>query len=89
MLCGVCVGLYRPAESAHTPAPLLRPIVSVSFRSRMGAWADMCRGRGWDCVLYCIWERFAMCRVGHPRGGPLETPPGDLGPSILCSLCLG
>ena len=77
-------GVDRPFR-ARTLAPLLRPIVSVSSRSGKGARADMCRGRGWNGAVCTDLRTFTMCRIGYPRGGPLETPPGDLGAGVRCS----
>ena len=81
-------GVDRPFR-ARTLAPLLRPIVSVSSRSGKGARADMCRGRGWNGAVCTDLRTFTMCPIGYPRGGALETPPGDLGAGVRCSSHLG
>ena len=77
-------GLGRPFR-ARTLTPLLRPIFPVIVRSGKGARAGMLRGMGWNGAVCTDLRTFTMCRIGYPRGYPLETPPGDLGAGVRCS----
>ena len=82
-------GLDRSARG-QVPNPLVRAHIPAVSGSGNGAWAGMLRGI--NGMKWGGLHRFAhitMCRVGHPCGGAPETPPGDLGAGVRCSLRLG
>ena len=77
-------GRDRPFRG-RVPTPLVTPIVAAVSRSGMGAWAGSCGEMGWDGSVWAHSRMFTVCCTGFPRGGTLETPPGDLRPGVQCS----
>ena len=77
-------GQDRPFRG-RVPTPLVTPIVAAVSRSGMGAWAGSCGEMGWDGSVWAHSRMFTVCCTGFPRGGTLETPPGDLRPVVQCS----
>ena len=64
-------GRSRPFRG-QVANPMVRPIVSVGSGSGKGAWAGMCRGRGWNGAA-CTDLRTLLCAAsvipvgGHPK----------------------